>query len=61
MKKKIIVDTKTIVKEEKHYKKLINNRFIEWLNKGAIPTDTVKNILSKAGIMAKYHNSKQGK
>ena len=34
---------------------------LDWLNKGAIPTDTVKNILSKAGIMAKYHNSKQGK
>lgn len=34
---------------------------LEWLRKGAIPTDTVKNILSKAGIMAKYHNSKQGK
>ena len=34
---------------------------LEWLAKGAIPTDTVKNILSKAGIMAKYHNSKQGK
>ena len=34
---------------------------LEWLSKGAIPTDTVKNILSKAGIMAKYHNSKQGK
>ena len=34
---------------------------LEWLNNGAIPTDTVKNILSKAGIMAKYQNSKQGK
>ena len=34
---------------------------LEWLNKGAIPTDTVKNILSKAGIMTKYHESKQGK
>ena len=33
----------------------------KWLNKGAIPTDTVKNLLSKAGIMEKYHNSKQGK
>ena len=32
-----------------------------WLNKGAIPTDTVKNLLSKAGIMEKFHNSKQGK
>ena len=34
---------------------------LEWLNKGAIPTDTVKNILSKAGIMKKYHESKLGK
>ena len=34
---------------------------LEWLHKGAIPTDTVKNILSKAGIMEKYHNSKLGK
>ena len=34
---------------------------LEWLTKGAIPTDTVKNILSKAGIMEKYHNSKLGK
>ena len=28
---------------------------------GAIPTDTVKNLFSKAGIMEKYHNLKQGK
>ena len=34
---------------------------LEWLAKGAIPTDTVKNILSKAGIMEKFHNQKQGK
>ena len=34
---------------------------LEWLNKGAIPTDTVKNILSKTGIMTKYHESKLGK
>ena len=33
----------------------------KWLDNGAIPTDTVKNLLSKAGIMEKYHNSKQGK
>ena len=32
-----------------------------WLSKGAEPTDTVKNLLSKAGIMEKFHNSKQGK
>ena len=34
---------------------------LEWLNNGAIPTDTVKNILSKAGIMKKFHDSKSGK
>ena len=34
---------------------------IKWLNNGAIPTDTVKNLISKAGIMEKYHNLKQGK
>ena len=34
---------------------------LTWLSKGAIPTDTVKNILSKAGIMKKYHDSRLGK
>ena len=34
---------------------------IKWLGNGAIPTDTVKNILSKAGVMEKYHNMRQGK
>ena len=34
---------------------------LDWLNKGAIATDTVKNLFSKAGIMEKFHNSKQGK
>ncbi len=31
---------------------------LKWLNKGATPTDTVKNILSKQGIMAKYRQDK---
>ena len=34
---------------------------LNWLSKGAEPTDTVKNILSKVGIMEKYHNSKNNK
>ena len=34
---------------------------LKWLNNGAIPTDTVKNVLNKAGIMKKYHEQKQGK
>ena len=31
---------------------------LNWLNKGAIPTDTVRNILSKKGIMKKFADSK---
>ena len=34
---------------------------LKWLNNGAIPTDTVRNILSKTGIMKKFHDQKQGK
>ena len=34
---------------------------LKWLNNGAIPTDTVKNLLSKAGVMKKFHDLKQGK
>lgn len=32
-----------------------------WLNNGAIPTETVRNILSKEGIMKKYVESKMKK
>ena len=32
-----------------------------WLNNGAIPTDTVRSILSKQGIMKKYADSKTKK
>ena len=34
---------------------------LKWLNNGAIPTETVRNILSKQGIMAKYNESKKSK
>ncbi|MCI8568252.1 MAG: 30S ribosomal protein S16 [Bacilli bacterium] len=34
---------------------------LKWLNTGAQPSDTVKNLFSKAGIMAKFAESKQGK
>ena len=34
---------------------------IKWLKNGATPTDTVRNILSKAGIMEKFAKEKQGK
>ena len=31
---------------------------IKWLNNGAQPTDTVKSLLSRAGVWAKYKNNK---
>ena len=34
---------------------------LKWLNNGAIPTDTVKSIFSKAGIMKKFHDEKSSK
>ena len=34
---------------------------LKWLNNGAIPTDTVRNLFSKAGIMKKYAESKEKK
>ncbi len=34
---------------------------IKWLNNGAQPTDTVKALLSKTGILAKYAESKTKK
>ncbi len=34
---------------------------LKWLQNGAIPTDTVRNILSEAGIMKKYAESKNTK
>ena len=33
---------------------------LTWLNNGAIPSDTVRNLLSDAGIMKKFHESKRG-
>lgn len=34
---------------------------IKWLNNGAIPTDTARDVLSKSGIMTKFHEEKRGK
>nr|WP_283804968.1 30S ribosomal protein S16 [Denitrovibrio acetiphilus] len=34
------------------------DKALSWLQKGAQPTDTVKNILSKNGVMKKYHESR---
>ncbi len=33
---------------------------LKWLHNGAIPSDTVRNLLSDAGVMKKFHESKKG-
>ena len=41
---------------------LEEEKALKWLNNGAIPTDTVRRILSKKGIMKKFaENKKAGK
>ncbi|GLB46829.1 30S ribosomal protein S16 [Philodulcilactobacillus myokoensis] len=41
--------------------KLQDEDIFDWLKKGAQPSDTVKNLLSNAGIMKKYHEEKYSK
>ena len=47
----IMKENNTTIDEEKALK---------WLNNGALPTDTVKNILKKSGTWAKFKNNKVG-
>ena len=41
--------------------KLEKELIFKWLNNGATPTDTVRDILSKEGIMKEFHESKMTK
>ncbi len=34
---------------------------MKWLRDGAIPTDTVRNLLKKQGILEKFHNERMSK
>ncbi|RLK63280.1 30S ribosomal protein S16 [Atopobacter sp. AH10] len=38
---------------------LDEEKVLSWLANGAQPSDTVRNILSRQGIMKKFHESKQ--
>ncbi len=39
--------------------KLDEEKIIKWLGNGAIPTETVRDLFSKAGIMKKVHDNKK--
>ena len=34
---------------------------VKWIKNGAQPSDTVRNLLSKAGVMTKFHDQKFSK
>ena len=40
---------------------LDEEKALKWLNNGALPSDTVRDILSRAGIMKKFADSKKAK
>ncbi|MCG1008702.1 30S ribosomal protein S16 [Salinicoccus sp. ID82-1] len=40
---------------------LDEEKALAWLQNGAKPSDTVRNILSSKGVMERYHNAKLGK
>jgi small subunit ribosomal protein S16 len=39
--------------------KIDEEKALQWLHNGAKPSDTVRNLFSNAGIMMKFHESKQ--
>ncbi|MDY6820424.1 MAG: 30S ribosomal protein S16 [Deferribacterota bacterium] len=39
--------------------KIDEEKTLKWLLNGAIPTDTVRSMLSKVGIMKRFHEEKQ--
>ena len=41
--------------------KIDEAKVLEWMQNGAKPSDTVRNLFSEQGIMEKFHNAKLGK
>jgi small subunit ribosomal protein S16 len=41
--------------------KIDEEKAMKWLDMGAKPSDTVRNLLSEVGIMTKFHNEKSKK
>lgn len=39
--------------------KIDEEKALSWLKTGAIPTETVRNLFSKEGIMKKFHETKK--
>ena len=53
-----LIGTYSPIDSEENQVKVNEEVALKWLNKGAIPTDTVRNLFSKNGIMKKFADSK---
>ena len=54
-----LVGTYMPIEKEENQVKINEEVALKWLNDGAIPTDTVRNLFSKQGIMKKFADSKK--
>ncbi|MBI4529948.1 MAG: 30S ribosomal protein S16 [Candidatus Latescibacteria bacterium] len=41
--------------------KIHEDRVVEWLNRGAVPTETVKSLLMREGILQRWNEARRGK
>ena len=54
-----LIGTYSPIDVEENQVKINEEVALKWLNSGAIPTDTVRNLFSKQGIMKKFADSKK--
>ena len=54
-----LIGTYSPIDTEENQVKINEEVALKWLNSGAIPTDTVRNLFSKEGIMKKFAVSKK--
>ena len=54
-----LIGTYMPIEKEGNQVKVNKEVALKWLNNGAIPTDTVRNILSDEGIMKEFADSKK--
>ena len=54
-----LIGTYMPIEKEENQVKINEEVALKWLNDGAIPTDTVRNLFSKQGIMKKFADSKK--
>ena len=54
-----LIGTYSPIDKEENQVKINEEVALKWLSSGAIPTDTVRNLFSKQGIMKKFADSKK--